>query len=125
QEGLSRYYFGDQTRLLQILSNLTSNAIKFTENGTVKILVKAMEQVADNITLKFEVIDQGIGISEENQKKLFNAFQQLDNSTSKSFGGTGLGLAISRELAKKMDGEMGVESKLGEGSNFWFTIKIK
>ncbi|UBM58457.1 PAS domain S-box protein [Marinilongibacter aquaticus] len=125
EENLPKYFLGDQTRLLQILSNLTSNAIKFTENGEVRIKVSQQERQGDDIGLRFEVIDRGIGISEEDQHKLFNAFQQLDNSTTKSFGGTGLGLAISRELSIKMNGQMGVKSKVGEGSNFWFTIFIK
>ncbi|MGR3812339.1 PAS domain S-box protein [Jiulongibacter sp. NS-SX5] len=122
---LGKYFFGDQTRLLQILSNLTSNALKFTENGEVLVKTSLQHKDGDQNTLLFEIIDQGIGISEEDQAKLFNAFQQLDNSTSKSFGGTGLGLAISRELCRKMSGEMGVKSKIGEGSNFYFTVDLK
>lgn len=119
-EDVPRYIMADQTRLLQILSNLTSNALKFTENGTVQVVVN---KVDNENKIKFEVKDSGIGISEEGQKLLFNAFQQLDNSTKKSFGGTGLGLAISREFCKKMNGEMGVSSVEGEGSTFWFTIE--
>ncbi len=125
EKGLPKYFLADQTRILQILSNLTSNAIKFTDNGEVRIVVTTVEQKEEKIKLKFEVKDQGIGISEEDQHKLFNAFQQLDNSTSKSFGGTGLGLVISQELCRKMEGEMGVNSVLGEGSTFWFTINIE
>jgi signal transduction histidine kinase/DNA-binding NarL/FixJ family response regulator len=114
----------DETRLLQILSNLTSNALKFTENGSVSISV-APVNIADNkVELMVRVTDTGIGISPENLKKLFNAFQQLDNSTSKNYGGTGLGLAISREFTKMMDGEIGVESEEGKGSTFWFTVHL-
>ncbi|SOE23946.1 PAS domain S-box-containing protein [Spirosomataceae bacterium TFI 002] len=116
------YILSDRTRLLQILSNLTSNALKFTHNGKVEIKVT---KAATKNTLKFEVIDQGIGITQEDQDKLFSAFQQLDNSTSKSFGGTGLGLIISKNLCKRMEGDMGVKSKIGKGSTFWFTIKAE
>lgn len=117
-----QYIVGDQIRLLQILSNLTSNAIKFTPQGEINI--KISSQIIEGIKyqLKFEVIDSGIGISEENQKKLFNSFEQLDISSKKSFGGTGLGLVISKELCKKMGGEMGLISEENKGSNFWFTI---
>ncbi len=117
-----QYIVGDQIRLLQILSNLTSNAIKFTPQGEINI--KISSQIIEGIKyqLKFEVIDSGIGISEENQKKLFNSFEQLDISSKKSFGGTGLGLVISKELCKKMGGEMGLISEEKKGSNFWFTI---
>ncbi|MEN9703414.1 MAG: hypothetical protein RLZZ209_842, partial [Bacteroidota bacterium] len=114
----------DETRLLQILSNLTSNALKFTENGSVAISVKALTVSAEMTELEVRVKDTGIGISPENLQKLFNAFQQVDNSTSKNYGGTGLGLAISREFCKMMDGEIGVESEEGKGSTFWFTIKL-
>jgi CheY-like chemotaxis protein/HPt (histidine-containing phosphotransfer) domain-containing protein len=114
----------DETRLLQILSNLTSNALKFTENGAVAISVKALTVSAEMTELEVRVKDTGIGISPENLQKLFNAFQQVDNSTSKNYGGTGLGLAISREFCKMMDGEIGVESEEGKGSTFWFTIKL-
>jgi signal transduction histidine kinase/DNA-binding response OmpR family regulator len=115
----------DETRLLQILSNLVSNAIKFTENGTVKIVVSEVESTHDSYrNLKFEVIDTGIGISEENQRKLFDSFYQIDNAYQKSYNGTGLGLAISKELCKLMQGEIGVQSKLGKGSNFWFKIPV-
>ena len=114
----------DETRLLQILSNLTSNALKFTENGAVAISVKALTVSGEMTELEVRVKDTGIGISPENLQKLFNAFQQVDNSTSKNYGGTGLGLAISREFCKMMDGEIGVESEEGKGSTFWFTIKL-
>lgn len=117
-----QYIIGDQIRLLQILSNLTSNAIKFTPEGEINI--KISSKIMDGIKhkVKFEVIDSGIGISEDNQKKLFNSFEQLDISSKKSFGGTGLGLVISKELCKKMGGEMGLISEENKGSNFWFTI---
>ncbi len=115
----------DQIRLLQILSNLTSNALKFTQNGIVQVKVSSLPVESNEHLVKFEIIDSGIGISEENQKKLFSSFQQLDISTKKSFGGTGLGLVISKELCKQMGGEIGLISNTSEGSNFWFTIKAK
>ena len=114
----------DETRLLQILSNLTSNALKFTENGSVSISVAPFKIADKKVELMVRVTDTGIGISPANLKKLFNAFQQLDNSTSKNYGGTGLGLAISREFTKMMDGEIGVESEEGKGSTFWFTVHL-
>jgi CheY-like chemotaxis protein/nitrogen-specific signal transduction histidine kinase/HPt (histidine-containing phosphotransfer) domain-containing protein len=114
----------DETRLLQILSNLTSNALKFTENGSVSITVKPISVSSEVTELEVRVSDTGIGISPANLEKLFNAFQQVDNSTSKNYGGTGLGLAISREFCKMMDGDIGVESEEGKGSTFWFTIKL-
>ncbi|MEY2761220.1 MAG: hypothetical protein RLZZ96_1120 [Bacteroidota bacterium] len=114
----------DETRLLQILSNLTSNALKFTENGSVSIAVKPLSVTSEFTELEIRVTDTGIGISPSNLKKLFNTFQQIDNSTSKNYGGTGLGLAISREFCKMMDGEIGVESEEGKGSTFWFKIKL-
>jgi PAS domain S-box-containing protein len=118
------YVKADETRLLQILSNLTSNALKFTENGSVKISVKPVSVSSNATELEVRVRDTGIGISPSNLEKLFNAFQQVDNSTSKNYGGTGLGLAISREFCKMMDGEIGVESEEGKGSTFWFRIKL-
>ncbi|WP_394991295.1 PAS domain S-box protein [Emticicia sp.] len=119
------YLIADQTRLLQVFSNLTSNALKFTENGTVTISLSKISSNGKIHVLKGEITDSGIGISEEDQKLLFGAFQQVDNSTKKSFGGTGLGLAISRELCRLMHGEMGVTSGHGQGSTFWFTIEVR
>ncbi len=111
----------DETRFLQILSNLTSNAIKFTEKGGINILVKK----AGKKRIKFVVKDSGIGISRENVKALFNSFSQVDDSSTKSYGGTGLGLSISKEMAKLMGGTIGVKSELGVGSTFWFTIEAQ
>eukprot|EP00388_Colpodella_angusta_P007712 GDKJ01021594.1.p1 GENE.GDKJ01021594.1~~GDKJ01021594.1.p1 ORF type:complete len:463 (-),score=98.44 GDKJ01021594.1:657-2045(-) len=124
-ENLAEFVIADETRLLQILSNLTSNALKFTENGTVEIKVNLVEKRGKFNRIKVEIKDSGIGITEENLKMLFNAFQQVDNSTKKSFGGTGLGLAISKELCRLMKGEIGVHSDWGKGSTFWFIIEIK
>lgn len=114
----------DETRLLQILSNLTSNALKFTDQGQVDILLTGKKIGKDRLNLRVEVKDTGMGISAENVDKLFTAFQQLDNSTKKVHGGTGLGLAISQEFCKMMDGTIGVHSQLGKGSTFWFTLNL-
>lgn len=114
------YIKADETRLLQILSNLTSNAIKFTDKGSVSVIVKK----AGNKRIKFVVQDTGIGISRENVKLLFDSFSQLDNTSSKAYQGTGLGLAISKELCRLMGGTIGVKSTLGQGSIFWFTIEV-
>jgi PAS domain S-box-containing protein len=125
-ENTPRYVLTDETRFLQVLSNLTSNAIKFTNEGEVRIHVDAQPlQNGKEYILKVRVKDSGIGISEEDQKLLFTDFTQLDNSSTKTFGGTGLGLAISKQLTHLLGGDIGVESIPGDGSTFWFTIKVK
>ncbi|GAB3887267.1 PAS domain S-box protein [Spirosoma agri] len=122
---LPTFVIADQTRLLQILSNLTSNAIKFTENGTVRVEVSLISKRGKFNRIRVNVKDSGIGISPENINLLFNSFSQVDTSSRKSFGGTGLGLSISKELAHLMKGEVGVESTVGMGSTFWFTFELK
>jgi PAS domain S-box-containing protein len=122
-DDLPKFIIADQTRLLQILSNLTSNALKFTEKGAVKIFLSLAYQRGNTFKIKVEVQDSGIGISAMDKQILFTSFTQLDNSSRKSFGGTGLGLAISKQLCALMNGEVGVESTLGEGSTFWFTFE--
>ncbi|CAN5258086.1 hypothetical protein BH23BAC1_BH23BAC1_18480 [soil metagenome] len=113
----------DETRLLQILSNLLANALKFTGNGgSINILISGKHLIDEKYQLKVEVSDTGIGISESDQKKLFSSFSQVDNSSTKSYGGTGLGLAISKELCQLMGGDIGVTSRSGKGSTFWFTF---
>ncbi|MEJ8802245.1 PAS domain S-box protein [Pontibacter sp. H249] len=120
-----RYIVTDETRLLQILSNLTSNAIKFTNSGDVSITVESEWQQSDKYKLKVKVKDSGIGITPENQALLFTDFTQLDNSSTKTFGGTGLGLAISKQLTHLLGGDIGVESIPGDGSVFWFYVIIR
>lgn len=115
----------DETRLLQILSNLTSNALKFTEHGEINLRFYRISQEGKLHKMKVEVQDSGIGIPEEKLSILFKAFSQADNSYTKSYGGTGLGLVISKELSKLMNGEMGVESEVGKGSTFWFTFEAE
>ena len=120
-----RYITTDETRFLQILSNLTSNAIKFTNSGKVNIFVSRKGNNDDNFTLEVKVQDTGIGITDENKKILFTNFTQLDDTSTKSFGGTGLGLAISKQLAELLGGEIGLDSVYGEGSTFWFKIATR
>ena len=117
--------YGDQGRLRQVLLNLAGNAVKFTERGGVSIGVDVVEETADAVQLRFEVIDSGIGIAPEVQRTLFEEFTQVDNSASRRHGGTGLGLAISRRIVELMGGQIGVESRLGKGSTFWFTVALR
>ena len=116
---------GDPARLRQVLLNLTSNAIKFTDTGTISIRIERLEAAeSDGYRLRFEVSDTGIGISAEAQSRLFQKFVQADSSTTRRYGGTGLGLAICKQLAELMGGEMGIESVPGQGSTFWLAISF-
>ena len=112
----------DSLRLRQILTNLVNNAVKFTAAGNVIIRVALEDSYTDRFKLRFSVEDSGIGISSDQQKNLFKAFTQGDSSTARKFGGTGLGLVISRRLTEHMGGDIGIESEIGNGSTFWFTI---
>jgi PAS domain S-box-containing protein len=116
---------GDPARLRQIIINLLSNAVKFTKKGKVSVKVSSKETQEGKAVIHFEVQDTGIGISAEAVKKLFQPFTQADSSTTRSFGGTGLGLAICKELVKLMDGDIGVESVLGQGSVFQFYVILE
>jgi len=115
---------GDITRLRQIIVNLVNNAIKFTDYGEVFVSVSQLNVEDEIHELQFAVKDTGIGIPDDKKARLFNAFSQVDSSTTRKFGGTGLGLAICRRLVQLMNGKIWVESKLGEGSTFFFTLKV-
>jgi two-component system sensor histidine kinase/response regulator len=123
--GVPRELLGDPLRLSQVLMNFTSNAIKFTERGEVRICAELASIAGREVVLRLSVVDSGIGISTEQQQQLFQRFQQADASTTRRFGGSGLGLAISRRLAELMGGEVGVESEPGRGSRFWFTARLR
>jgi PAS domain S-box-containing protein len=124
-EPVPHHVLGDSVRLQQALLNYASNAIKFTESGSVTLRVKPESELEDAVLVRFEVQDTGIGISDDVAKRLFSAFEQADNSTSRKFGGTGLGLAITKKMAELMGGAAGVNSVPGSGSTFWFTAKLK
>ncbi|WP_374325623.1 response regulator [Azonexus sp.] len=116
---------GDPTRLQQCLLNYASNAIKFTEKGSVALRADLIDQGDHSVLLRFAVSDSGIGIPVEAQSRLFSAFEQADTSTTRRFGGTGLGLAITAKIAAAMGGSVGLDSAPGKGSSFWFTARLR
>jgi PAS domain S-box-containing protein len=116
---------GDPTRLTQALLNCATNAVKFTEQGSITLRITPLEDTGSEMLLRFEVQDTGIGIAPDAIPKLFQPFEQADDSITRQYGGTGLGLAITRRLAQLMGGEAGAESRLGQGSTFWFTARLK
>jgi len=121
----TRLLEGDPLRLCQVLTNLVSNSLKFSTGGNVIVKVRTTMLEAQNVELHCSVSDEGIGMSEEQASKLFSPFSQADSSTTRRFGGTGLGLSISRQLIELMDGRIWVDSKLGHGSTFHFTVRLK
>ena len=116
---------GDSGRLRQILTNLIGNAIKFTEQGEVAVRVSLAKEYEANALVRFEVADTGIGIASEGQARLFQSFCQVDGSHARRHGGMGLGLAIAKQLAEHMGGTIGVDSEVGKGSTFWFTLLLE
>ncbi len=122
---IPQWYLGDPGRIRQIINNLLSNALKFTHQGEVSLRYRILETTEEHSVLRFEVKDTGIGLTPEQQSRLFKQFSQADNSTTRKYGGTGLGLAISKQLCELMEGDIGVESTPGHGSTFWFTLKME
>ena len=115
---------GDPVRLGQVLLCMTGNAIKFTSQGSVRVIAQCVETTATDILLRFEVRDTGIGIAPQDQPRIFQLFEQVDNSTRRHHGGIGLGLALSQQLIELMGGTVGLESQPGLGSVFWFTVRL-
>jgi len=132
-EKIPRFLVGDEQRLTQVITNLLTNAVKFTpERGSIRLDAKLVEEEnslysSENElhTIQIEVVDSGIGISPDQQKRLFSSFEQADSGTSRKFGGTGLGLAISRSIVEMMGGRIWIKSELGAGSTFAFTVKVQ
>jgi len=123
-DGVPGWLRGDLTRLHQAMLNIVANAVKFSKEGTIFLRAKKMQEADNEILVRFEVQDCGIGIEAEKIPHLFRAFEQADTSTTREYGGTGLGLAITKHIAQLMGGEVGVESEVGKGSTFWFTVKL-
>lgn len=123
-DALPRRVLGDSLRLAQILINFVGNAIKFSDAGEIKVGLHYVQEDEHSVLIRLEVSDQGIGLSAEQQARIFQAFVQADSSPTRKYGGSGLGLVISRHLAQLMGGTIGVDSQLGAGSTFWATVRL-
>lgn len=123
-EKIPDHLIGDENKITRVLYNLLSNALKFTPRGKVEVWVRMIEKIDNKLVLRFDVEDTGIGVSPEDQKKLFTDFTQVGNQQNGHLKGTGLGLSICKELVELMEGEIGMTSRLNEGSNFWFTLPL-
>jgi signal transduction histidine kinase len=123
-DGMPTRFLGDEVRLRQILTNLIGNAVKFTERGSVEVRVEPVAETPDDATVRVEVRDTGIGIAADKLETIFEKFTQADGSMTRRFGGTGLGLTISKQLVELMGGTVGVESRPGMGSTFWFAVRL-
>jgi signal transduction histidine kinase/CheY-like chemotaxis protein len=121
---LPPFLVGDANRLGQILVNYLSNAVKFTSQGSITLAAQVEEEIADDLLIRFEVTDTGIGLTSEQRTRLFQSFEQADNTTARKYGGAGLGLAINKRLAELMGGRVGVDSQPGQGSTFWLTVRL-
>lgn len=121
----SNYFIGDPGRIRQILSSLFNNAVKFTSEGEIELSCKVLKESANHSTLNFSLKDSGIGLTRRSMNNSFKKFTQGDSSASRKYGGVGLGLAISKQLISLMGGKIGVKSRIGIGSDFWFTIRLK
>jgi CheY-like chemotaxis protein len=125
-KNIPRSFHGDDQRLAQVITNLLSNAVKFTpESGTIKLDTRLEKKEGIVYTIRISVADSGIGISQEQQGRLFSSFEQADSGTSRKFGGTGLGLAISKRIVEMMGGTIWIESELGKGATFIFTVQLE
>ena len=123
-DGVPLRAIGDEHRLVQVLSNLVGNAVKFTDHGEILVICEKGEDAADAVQLKFSIRDTGVGIPKEQQEVIFQSFTQVDSSMRRRYGGAELGLAISQQLVRMMGGDIGVESEPGKGSCFWFTVRL-
>ena len=123
-EEVNRFFFGDETRLIQVLSNLLGNALKFTIKGSVIVKAQVVSRGSNGMQVTFSVEDTGIGISDAQLQKIFEAFRQAESATTRKYGGTGLGLSISKALVSLLGGELQVESTPGKGSRFYFTLRL-
>ncbi|MGB0882260.1 MAG: PAS domain S-box protein [Vicingaceae bacterium] len=124
QEEIPNILISDPVRLNQILINLLGNSIKFTNSGKIELNCSLIKKVSNSATIKIEVIDTGVGINSKKIDKIFESFSQEDESTTRKFGGTGLGLSISKQLVELLGGKLNVESEIGKGSNFYFTLNL-